>query len=110
MALTPDRPEELPKTVEKNELGYRLLSDATMAASRAFGIAFTLDEKTREQYKGYGIDLEKASGESHWQLPVPSVFVLDAEGVVQFHYVNPDYRVRIEPSVILAAAKAAAGK
>ncbi len=80
-----------------------------MEAARAFGIAFKLDEKTKEQYQGFGIDLAEASGESHWQLPVPSVFVLDADAKIQFHYVNPDYRVRIEPSVILAAAKAAAG-
>ena len=66
--------------------------------------------RPREQYEGFGIDLEKASGENHGQLPVPSVFVLDQDGVIQFHYVNPDYRVRIDPDVILAAAKAAAGQ
>ena len=81
-----------------------------MEAARAFGIAFKLDAETRKQFEGFGIDLEKRSGQSHWELPVPAVFVLDGQGVIQHHYVNPDYRVRIEPSVVLAAARAVAGK
>jgi hypothetical protein len=41
-------------------------------------------------------------------LPVPSVFLIDAAGRVQFSYVHPDYRVRIPAAVVLAAARALA--
>ncbi len=54
----------------------------------------------------YHIDIEDASGEKHRWLPVPSVFLLDTDGKVLFHYVNPDYKVRIDGDVLLAAARA----
>lgn len=76
-----------------------------MEAAKSFGIAFRVDAATVEKYKGYGIDLEQASGETHHLLPVPSVFVVGREGTVLFSYVNPDYRVRLDPDVLLAVAK-----
>ncbi len=110
IAASADRPEKLSGTVEKNSLTYQLVSDSTMAASRAFGLAFQVDDKTLAAYKGYGIDLEEASGEEHHLLPVPGVFLISKEGVVEHSYVNPDYRIRLDPAVILAAARSMAGK
>lgn len=106
LAISPDTPENLKPTVDRHSLGYQLLSDSELTAAKAFGIAFHLDEPMFERYKGFGIDLEAASGQDHHQLPVPAVFVCDDKGKVAFSYVNPDYRVRVDPSVILAAAKA----
>jgi peroxiredoxin len=103
IAVSPDQASELFKSVKKNELDYLLLSDAKAELINAFGIGFTLDAMTREKYAGYGIDLEKASGQKHYVLPVPSVFVLDGSGKIQFQYVNPDYSVRLSSKVIIAA-------
>lgn len=108
VAISPDLPEELGKTMTRDKLDYTLLSDSKADVMRAFGIGFRVDDATIEKYKGYGIDLEKSSGENHHALPVPSVFIVDAAGVLQFSYVHPDYKVRVPGSVILAAAKAIA--
>lgn len=107
IAISPDRPEKLHNSIEKNKLNYLLLSDSKMTAARAFGISFRVDDKTIVKYKGYGIDLEEASGEPHLLLPVPSVFVVGQDGVIKFSYVNPNYKVRIDPDLLLAAAKSA---
>jgi peroxiredoxin len=106
IAISPDLPAELFKSVKKSELEYTLYSDSKVQAIDAFGIGFSLDAATLEKYAGYGIDLEKSSGEKHHTLPVPSVFVLDANGKIQFEYVNPDYSVRASSVVILAAVDA----
>ena len=106
LAISPDRPEELSKSINKDELTYTLLSDSPMDASKAFGIAFKVDAQTVDRYKEYGIDLEKSSGYDHHLLPVPAVFIVDQEGVVKFTYVNPDHRERINGEVLLTAAKA----
>ena len=82
VAVSPDLPEKLRATVKKHEAGYVLLSDSKMAASRAFGIAHTVDDETLKLYAGYGIDLEQASGETHHELPVPSVFVIGKSGKI----------------------------
>jgi peroxiredoxin len=105
IAISPDRSEELQRTMNKAKLDYTLLSDSKADALRAFGIGYQLDAATLEKYKGYGIDLEKASGQKHHVLPVPSVFIIDADGKLQFSYVNPDYTARVPGSVILEAAK-----
>lgn len=106
VAVSPDRPEKLRESLQKHEVNYTLLSDSDMAAAQAFGIAFQVDDETVTKYQGYGIDLDDASGRAHHLLPVPSVFLVDAEGVIVFQYVNPDYTVRLHPDVLLAAIAA----
>ena len=76
-----------------------------MNAAKAFGLAFRVPDETVERYKGFGIDLEQASGEEHHLLPVPAVYVIDEEAKVSFQYVNPDYRVRIPAKLVLEAAR-----
>lgn len=110
IAISPDRPEELSRTLDQADLTYTLLSDSQAAALKAFGIGFRLDDLTYLKYKAYGIDLEKAAGEQHRALPVPSVYIVDGEGVLQFGYSHPDYTLRIPGPVILAAAKAIADR
>jgi len=107
IAISPDRPEKVSELMEKRKLDYLLLSDSKMTAAKAFGVAYEVDEETLKLYKGFGINLEEASGEDHNLLPVPSVFVVGADGIIDFQYVNPDYKIRIDPDVLLAAAKAA---
>jgi peroxiredoxin len=105
VAISPDRPERLTKSLEAGELGYALYSDRTLAAARAFGIAFQLDAAEVAAYREYGIDLEAASGHDHHQLPVPSAFLVERGGVIRWVYSNPDYRVRPENAKILEAAR-----
>jgi peroxiredoxin len=107
IAISPDGVEKLRSSLEKNEAGFVLLSDSKMKAAVAFGVAFQADDATVKKLKEYGIDLEEASGEKHHQLPVPSVFLVGGSGRIEFQYVNPDYRVRLDPDVLLAAARAA---
>ena len=109
LALSADRPSKLAGTRGKHDLGYTLLSDSQMNASRAFGIAFAMDDAGVRRLKAFKIDLEEASGETHHMLPVPSVFIVDREGVVRFVYSNPDYRVRIDTDDLIEAARQAAG-
>ena len=104
IAVSPDQPSKLDESVEKHDLTYTLLSDHAMKAAQAFGITFRVDAVTLEKYKGYGIDLEAASGEKHNLLPVPSVFLIGQDGLIKFTYVNPDYKVRVDPDVLLAVA------
>jgi peroxiredoxin len=101
-----DKSRQLRATSEKNKTNYRLLSDSSMAASRALGIAFRVDDETAKKYREYGIDLQKSSGYSHQQLPVPAVFLVGRDGTIHFSYVNPNYKVRLAPEVLMAAARA----
>ena len=110
VAVSPDRPARLEQTLAENELSYTLLSDATASGARAFGIAWKVGNTRYLAMRGYGIDLEDASGETHHILPVPSVFLIDRDGSIRFAYSNPDYKVRLENDRLVEAARGVAGR
>ncbi len=104
-ALSPDKPEKLRESLEQHEIDYTLLSDSEMKAAKAFGIAFRVEKKTVSRLKDRGMDLGESAGQDHGLLPVPSVFLVDAEAVIRFVYSNPDYRVRINPDSLIQAVR-----
>ena len=110
VGVSPDQPEKLAAAIQKQNLTYSLVSDSEANGIKGFGIAFRVDDQTFEQYKKFKIDLEEYSGAKHHLLPVPAVFLIGKNGTILFQYVNPDYKVRLHPDVLLAAAKAYAGK
>ena len=104
VAISPDPPAQLHQTLEKHSLEYVLVSDNAAAAMKAFGVAYRVDQKTLQQYHGWNIDI--ANG----VLPVPSVFIVDGDGAIQFSYAHPDYKIRVPGQVVLAAARAIAAR
>ena len=101
-----DKPGVLQESLDTPDIGYTLFSDSKLEATRAFGLAFRVDDATNERYLGFGIDLEAASGENHHVLPVPATFIIGTDGVISFAYANPKYVTRLHPDVLLAAAGA----
>lgn len=108
LAISADKPAKLAETPNHDKLSYKLLSDASMNAAKAFGITFKVPDELVSKYKNeYQIDIEASSGETHHLLPHPSVFIVDREGIIRFAHVNPDYKTRLEASEILKAAREA---
>jgi len=101
-----DKPELLLESLADPEVGYTIYSDSSLDATRAFGLAFRVDDELNKRYLSYNIDLEKASGETHHVLPAPATYIIGNDGIINFAYINPDYKVRLHPDVLLAAAKA----
>lgn len=106
VAISPDSPGYLRASLDDLNLNYTLLSDSRMDASKAFGIAYQVDAETVQKYKNSGLDLEERSGYAHHLLPVPAVFLANSEGIIEFQYVNPDYTIRIDKNLLLAAVDA----
>ncbi len=104
--LSADRPAHLSEGELDTEASYRLLSDSTLSVSKAFGIAFRMEDATVERYRSRDLDLAERSGSDHRLLPAPSVFIVGSDGIIKFQYTNPDYRVRVPGSVVLEAARA----
>lgn len=110
IAVSMDKPEKLAEAKTEKGFNYTLLSDNDAEAALAFGLAFKVDAETIERYKTYKIDLEASSGKDHHILPVPAAFILDTEGIIQFEYINPNYKVRVNGDLLLATAKIALQK
>ena len=103
--LSIDKPEVLYESLMEPDIGYVVLSDAKLEATRAFGIAFRVPDDVVDKYLEYGLDLEEVSGQTHHVLPAPSTYIIGADGVIRFQYTNPNYAVRLHPDVLLAAAR-----
>lgn len=105
IAISPDRPEKLKAGPKTEGVKYLLLSDSNVSAAKAFGLAYRVDTNTVKKYIQFGIDLEDASGETHHILPVPAAYVVGTDGIINFEYINPNYKVRIDPELLLKAAE-----
>ncbi len=85
LAISPDKVEGMRETVAENQLSYNVFSDSDLDFTKRMGLAF-IDRKDRK-------------------LPVPAVYLVDRTGLIQFNYVNPNYKVRPEPELLLKAAE-----
>jgi len=104
IGISADRPEKVRETAAKYRI-TQLLSDSKMSAAQSFGVAYRVDDAALKQLQQYGIDIEAASGETHHVLPVPAVFLIGTDGQIKFQYVHPDYKIRLDPELLLAASK-----
>ncbi|MDE3271923.1 peroxiredoxin-like family protein [Pseudoalteromonas sp. G4] len=109
VGVSTDAPQDLQKSISKMALQYDLLSDFNSELSQAFGLAFFTDEATTKRYVKR-LDLtnplkKNGSGDARLVLPVPAIYLIDENGLVQFNYVNPNFKVRLHEEVLLKAAE-----
>lgn len=108
--LSGDRPEILYNSLKQETqediegMGYTILSDANIDAAKALGIAFRQEQATIERYENNGMDIAGSSMKNYGVLPVPAVYVIDADGMVTYSFVEADYKVRLPAEDLIAAA------
>lgn len=105
IAVSPDRPQELAKSIADEKLSYTLLSDNDIELAKAMGLAFRVDDATYSKLMGHGIDLEESSGRDHRVLPVPAVYLIDRDGTIRYAYWDVDYKTRLSGDALLTAAR-----
>ena len=97
IAITPEKYESVNKTIEKTKASFEIISDTANIILKQYGVNFTVDDKTVEKYKTYGVDFASVNGNAENTLPVPAVFIIDKNGKFKYLYFDKDYRKR--PSV-----------
>lgn len=106
VAIAPEGPEHVTKTVEKDGVTFRVFCDSKMEAAKGFKVAFDMDADTQKKYQGYGLDLSKTNASGEWKLPHPGTFVIDRDSVVRAAWVDANYTMRVEPAKVIEAVKA----
>jgi len=95
IAVTPEKPEFISKTIEKTKASYPLLYDKEMKIMKAYAVAFEVDDRTVSRYKNADIDLAAANGQKDKvYLPIPAVYIISKEGSVIYRYFDSDYKKR----------------
>lgn len=97
VAVSPEKPENVEKTVEKTKAEYSILYDEGLKIMKAYDVEFEVPENTLTRYRNSGIDIEKNNGKNGKYLPVPAVFIIDKESTITYRFFEPDYKKR--PSV-----------
>ena len=103
VAISPQLPDG---SLSTNDLDFTVLSDVDNELGRALGITFRLSPETKPAFDSLIGDVEKINGAQEWELPYPTVLVVDGDGVIRFIDVHPDYTTRTDPADVLAAVKA----
>lgn len=107
VAISVDRPEESARTEATYHIPFPVLSDPELRAHQAFHVVHHADDAEFARLKGFGMDLEKASGKAHHDIAIPALFLVDLRGVVRWAHADPDYKVRPHTAQILSALDAA---
>ena len=102
IAVSPEKPENVTKTVEKTSATYSILFDDGLKIMKAYDVAFELSENVLTRYKNAGLDVEANNGTNGKYLPVPAVYIIDKESMVIYRFFEPDYKKRASVKEILA--------
>lgn len=103
IAVSPQKPDGSMSTAEANALTFDVVSDPGNQIASALGIVITPSEASQTVTRQLGIDLREANADGGYQLPMPTVLVLDNRGVIAWSDIHPDYTSRTEVADIMAA-------
>ena len=101
IAITPETPDNSMTTHEKNELTFDILTDKNNELARAMNLVFTLPEDLQGLYKKFGIDLDGTQGNASQELPLAATYVIGKKGIIEYHFIEEDYKLRADPKEIL---------
>jgi len=103
IAISPHLPETGLDAIRAHHgLDLLVAADRGNALARRFGLTFEPEDQppVAENDAGW---IGALTGTGTWELPQPAVIVIDADRVVRFAEVSPDWLVRTEAPEILAA-------
>jgi len=103
VAVSPQKPDGSLTMRQKHHLTFPVLSDPGLKLAGQVGVVMHLSEVTRQAVIDAGLNFAARNADGSPALPMPTVLLLDAELVVRWIKVNPDWTERSEPAEILAA-------
>jgi peroxiredoxin len=94
IAVTPEIPGNITKTLAKTKASYPVLHDEGLQIMNKYGVTYAVDSTTIEQYKKYKIDFNEVNGSNGTNLPVPAVYIIDKNGKITYRFFDTDYTKR----------------
>ena len=103
IAISPQKPDRSLSVKEKNELSFVVLSDPGNQIATALGVLTSHSESVKKIQGSIGIDVAASNHDGTHTVPIPTVVIIDAEGVIRWIDIHPDYATRTEVSDIVNA-------
>lgn len=86
--------------------GAQMLCDVDHGLAMMLGLAFPVGEDLHRLFVEAGLDLASIFSNSGRILPVTATYVIDADGIVRYAFIDPDFRKRADPAVVIAVVEA----
>ena len=98
VAITPELPENVSKTIEKTKADYSILYDEDLKIMKAYDVEFEVPENVLTRYRNSGIKIDENNGRKNGNfLPIPATYIIDKEANITYRFFQADYKRR--PSV-----------
>ncbi len=101
LGISADLKDKRLEMIKKHDIDYDLARDIDLKGALNLGLVYDAEKLYSEMLEV----LENYSGSDKHLLPVPAVFIADKNAVIHFEYVNPNHKIRIDPELLLVAAK-----
>lgn len=101
VAVTPEKPENIKKTLEKTGASFKIIYDTDLTIMNLYQVAFRLEESLLKKYKRWGIDVEETNGNNGPNLPVPATYIIGQDKKILYAFFDPDYKKRATVGKIL---------
>jgi len=102
VAISPETPDNAAKTTNEHSLGFEVLSDADNVIAKQLGLVYQLPAELNELYLQFGINLAENQGNENRELPIAATYIVEQDGTISYHFLEEDYKLRAEPSDVIA--------
>jgi peroxiredoxin len=103
IAISPQKPDGALTMQETSGLTFTVLSDPGNQIAGQLGILTMPADAVREAQAALGVDVAAGNADGTHTLPMPTVVLVDADGVIRWIDVHPNYATRTEVPQILEA-------
>ncbi|QKV18587.1 peroxiredoxin-like family protein [Oricola thermophila] len=100
IGITPRHHSALAGAVERNLLGYPLLTDPELELTEAMGVRVRVIDEMVHLYEKQGIDLAELNESGEWSLPLEATFLVGPDGRICCANAFPHPSRRMEPAEV----------
>ena len=104
IAISPELPDKTMTTKERHSLEFQVLSDVNNKVADSFRLAYTVPDYVVDHYD-LSITLNEHNGNEAKRLPLAATYIIDKTGVIEYAFLDADYKNRASPDEIITILK-----
>ena len=101
IAISPELPDKTMSTTERHDLQFHVLSDTNNEVADRYKLAYTVPDYVVDHYD-LASKLNAYNGDAANRLPLAATYVIAKNGLVEFAFLDADYKKRATPDEIIS--------
>ena len=100
IAITPELPDKTMTTKERHMLEFQVLSDVNNRVADKYRLAYAVPDHFVDHYD-LSVTLNEYNGNDSKRLPLAATYIIDRTGIVEYAFLDADYKNRATPEEII---------